>query len=326
MSVRLNGSDLGQKSNVLTWTNRLQTASITNFTQMATNGSNIYVAVSNGGALYSSPDAITWTSRTSGFGANAIYDVQYGNGLFVAVGNNGTITTSTDGTTWTARTSNMSTNAIYAVAYANSLWVAVGNGGGATNTGGITYSSDGITWTRKSQTPTVGTAYSCVGWNGTNWIVGASFTTNNYLYASTPSGTWTAGSDGSSNALIAYFWDGTRNIVASQGAVTVWRYSTSATLGTTTNWNSTSTYYNNSLGQVKLYNNNLHLVTAALQILTPSSTPNPVTNAPQLLPTTNYANDGSSNLNTFIANTSALLVTASGYIIGDIYGRIYTSF
>ena len=55
-----------------------------------------------------SPDGITWTSRTSADN-NSWNDVTYGNGLFVAVSQSGTIDnrimTSQNGITWTLRTS-----------------------------------------------------------------------------------------------------------------------------------------------------------------------------------------------------------------------------
>jgi hypothetical protein len=214
----------------ITWTARYGVG--TTLYQVAYNGTDLYVAVGEVGLLLTSPDGITWTSQTSGFGANDINSVAFGNGLFVAVGQQGTITTSSDGITWTARTSNMSTNQINHVIYADSTWVAVGRGGGTTNTGGITYSTDGITWTRKSQSLTVGTIYGMVSWNGTNFVVGASHSTNNYLYASTPSGTWTAGADGSATTTYYIIWDGTRHIVINSTGVP--RFSTSTTLGTTT--------------------------------------------------------------------------------------------
>lgn len=210
-----------------TWTNRSAGFSQT-MAKIATNGSGTYVVVGGTGTLYSSTDnAVTWTSRTSGFGTTRIRSVAFGNGLFVAVGDNGTLTTSSDGITWTARTANMSTNIIHKVIYANSIWVAVGNGGGTTNTGGIIYSTDGITWTRKSQSLTVGSDYYSVMWNGTNWIVGANAVTNNYLYASTPSGTWTAATAAGGASLFELFWDGTRAIIVNDSGN--FRYSTSTT-------------------------------------------------------------------------------------------------
>ena len=39
-------------------------------------------------------DLDDWTTRTSGFGTDAIYGVTHGNGLYVAVGYSGTLTTS----------------------------------------------------------------------------------------------------------------------------------------------------------------------------------------------------------------------------------------
>jgi len=192
----------------LNWTPRYIGANVAIYT-VAYNGSNLYVAAGNSGNLYTSPDLVTWTQRTSGFGSNVINKVIYANSLWVAVGANGTITTSSDGITWTARTANMSTNSIMDIHYANSTFVAVGAGGGATNTGGIIYSTDGITWTRKSQTPTIGTTYVSVIYNGTNWLVGATFSTNNYLYATTPSGTWTAANTGNGN-LYGLYYDGSK--------------------------------------------------------------------------------------------------------------------
>jgi len=218
----------------ITWTQRQQGQATGTMNSIAYNGTNLYVAAGSSGKLYSSPDAITWTSRTSGFGTQIIRKVLFANSLWVAVGNNGLISTSTDGLTWTARTANMGTNAIYEVHYADSLWVAVGTGGGATNTGGITYSSDGTTWTRKSQTPTIGTTYSAVIYNGTNWIVSADANTNNYLYASTPSGTWTAnqwGDGASVENLLGLFFDGTRTFAV---APSYYWYSTSATIASAT--------------------------------------------------------------------------------------------
>jgi hypothetical protein len=222
---------------------------------VAYNGSNLYVAYGDAAYMYTSPDGITWTSRTSGFGADNIYRVAYGNGLWVAVGDAGKITTSTDGITWTARTSNMSTNQLLDVVYANSIWVVVGAGGGTTNTGGLAYSTDGITWTRKSQSITVGSTYGTVIWNGTNWVIGSDTNTNNHLYASTPSGTWTAATTVGANDLYRLFWDGTRTIFYCSG----WRYSTgTSSLATQTQYIGTGSMGTNVRWQSWYYNNTVY--------------------------------------------------------------------
>jgi len=307
----------------LNWTPRLG-ATNAGFRSIAYNGSNLYVAVGTSGQLYSSPDAITWTSRTSGFGANAINDVAYGNGLWVAVGGNGTLTTSSDGTTWTARTANFSTNVLYNVVYANSTWVAVGGGGGGTNTGGIIYSTDGTTWTRKSQTlSTLGTNYYTVVWNGTNWIVGAEVTsTNNYLYASAPSGTWTAGATGSGGNVDKIIWDGTRHITWENTSQLV-GYSTSTTLGTTTEVKGAP--FNSQTGQGAIasmvyYNNKIYITNGRyLQSFTPTSTAAALVDNNHLLPS--YMAGALPS-----AGVLSLYVNASGIVALSNYGAIWTSF
>ena len=77
----------------------------------------LYVAGGSLGTLTTSPDGITWTTRTSGFGDTRIYGVAHGDGLYVAGGSDGTMTTSPDGTTWTTRTSGFGTTGINGVTY-----------------------------------------------------------------------------------------------------------------------------------------------------------------------------------------------------------------
>jgi hypothetical protein len=284
---------------------------------IAYNGSNLYVAVGSNGSLLSSPDAITWTSRTSGFGAQDIRRVAYGNGLWVAVGNAGTITTSTDGITWTARTSNMSGNDINDVVYANSVWVAVGQGGGTTNTGGIIYSTDGITWTRKSQSLTIGATYFTVVYNGTNWIVGADVSTNNYLYASTPSGTWTAAVAGSAVAMRKIFWDGTRHIFYTNA----WKYSTSTTLGGQVEYIGLGSLSTNVMWQSAYYNNVVYFGEVYWTSFTPASTSNISVNTLQISPTATTSSSTpliSDGIVAFFAGAAGLIVAGGR--------KIYTSF
>lgn len=307
-------------SGSITWTQR-KSGSSNSMTKIAYNGSNLYVAVGSAGGLFTSPDGITWTSRTSGFGANAIYSVAFGNSLWVAVGDQGTITTSPDGITWTARTANFATQSIRDVIYANSTWVAVGNGGGTTNTGGITYSTDGITWTRKNQTITVGSGYRCVVWNGTNFVIGASISTNNFLYASTAAGTWTAGFTGNSAAMEWLIWDGTRHTFQ-DSTIGV---STSTTLASITffeNYGLTGVNIRN----VALYDSKIWGTFMYFANFEPVSTAFP--NNPKnfgLSPATYPYAEVSSQVG-LTAAYGCLFVGAIGYMIADQAGRIYTSF
>jgi len=305
----------------ITWTQRkfINTSEV-GYNAMAYNGSNLYVAAGNAGVMASSTDGITWTDRTSGFGANTIRYVAYGNGLFVAVGDNGTITTSTDGTTWTARTANMSTNRIWSVTYANSLWVAVGAGGGTTNTGGIIYSSDGITWTRKSQSVAVGVTYYDVVWNGTNWVITASSNgTNNMLYASTPSGTWTVVAFVSgATTLNRLFYDGTRTIVANDDGY--WYFTTSATMASPLKYLLPSCQSNYSKRNA-YYNGKIYMVNGAYyQTFTPSSQQGVDVSLPQIAPSTL---DASAGLN---ATTGGVFVFSTGTFLFSDTGAIWTSF
>lgn len=72
-----------------TWTS--QNAGTTDWLSGAAYGNNVFVAV-GGGIVLTSPDGMTWTTRTSGM--PDINGAAYGNNRFVAVGAEGTILTS----------------------------------------------------------------------------------------------------------------------------------------------------------------------------------------------------------------------------------------
>jgi predicted RecA/RadA family phage recombinase len=100
-----------------------------------TYGNGLFVAVAYWSAtannrVMTSPDGITWTSRTSA-ADNEWQSVTYGNGLFVAVAASGSgnrVMTSPDGITWTSRTS-AADNEWQSVTYGNGLFVAVAQSG-----------------------------------------------------------------------------------------------------------------------------------------------------------------------------------------------------
>lgn len=120
----------------------------------------LFVAVGTS-SCFTSPDGVTWTSRS--IPAGTYTDVIYANGLYVAYGN-GILSTSADGVTWTSRTITGNLNQII---YANSLFVAVGA------TGVIRTSSDGITWTSVATGNLFGLNAVC--WNGSNYIAVGGF-------------------------------------------------------------------------------------------------------------------------------------------------------
>ena len=126
------------------WVSRSSTASQMGTWSSVAYGNGTFVAVAQSGSDYvkTSPDGITWTTRTAAT-AQTWNNVAYGNGIFVAVssccGSGNRAMTSTDGITWTSRAGlSYEWNA---VAYGNGIFVAVGAGGY------VMTSPDGITWT-----------------------------------------------------------------------------------------------------------------------------------------------------------------------------------
>ena len=96
-------------------------------------GNNLFVAVSkktSGNRVMTSPDGITWTSRSSA-ADNEWYGVTFGNNLFVAVSSTGSgnrVMTSPDGITW-ASLSSAADNSWRSVTFGNNLFVAVSESG-----------------------------------------------------------------------------------------------------------------------------------------------------------------------------------------------------
>ena len=178
-------------------------------TGFSSNGTTIWIAYGTAGNLASSTDSgVTWTNRTSGFGANAIYFVAYNGGTFVAVGGNGLISTSTDGITWTARTANVSTNALYHVAFLNSQWVAVG-AGAAGGTGGVTTSPTGTTWTKRTTPGSTSATLYAVGY-GNGYYVAVGTYNSTAAIASTDGITWvTTGLISGANTFTFVYYNGT---------------------------------------------------------------------------------------------------------------------
>ena len=149
----------------------------------------LFVTAGDGGKIYTSSDANTWTDRTSGTYHN-INALAYGNGLYVYGGVNGVLATSTDAITWTTRTSG-TTSIINALTYGNSTYVYGGAGGV------LSSSSNGVTWTAR----TSGT---------TSQINALTYGNGLYIYAgvggvlatSTDAITWTTRTSGTTSTIV----------------------------------------------------------------------------------------------------------------------------
>ncbi len=120
-------------------------------TGIAWNGSDAYVAISNLGGIYSSPDALAWTVHGTVCGEDNVRacwgDVIWAQGMFVAVGDAARILTSTDGIDWQARAPGFTVGVddnFTAVIHHGNRFVVVGAGGR------IVTSDDGIAWTART--------------------------------------------------------------------------------------------------------------------------------------------------------------------------------
>jgi hypothetical protein len=192
-----------------------------------------FAVVGNGGLILTSPDAITWTKRSSGVSATLLGLVHTGS-QFVAVGEGGTILTSPDGTVWTKRISSTA-KTLQALVWTGSTLVTVGEDGTAlTSTTGTTWttrftgtsldltaavwtgtqllavgelgitleSSTGSTWAQTSQTPTL--SFTSLAWDGAQFIA---CTSGGTLHTSPTGVIWTQ-RHASGASLAAVLWTG----------------------------------------------------------------------------------------------------------------------
>lgn len=113
----------------------------------------LFVAVGAAGTIYTTPDGVTWTQRTSNV-TGALYDVIWNGTIMVAVGGSGCVTTSPDGVTWTKRNTNHTTGSYQSIAWSGTRFVIVNQ---TQNWAGYVHSTDGITWYNTSE-PTGGTS------------------------------------------------------------------------------------------------------------------------------------------------------------------------
>jgi hypothetical protein len=164
-------------------------------------GNGLHILTTNTGYIYTSPDSLTWTNRTSGGEGTQQNNTAptYVNDRWIIPGWNAAATNgrgllhSTNGTTWTTLdlTSVLGSRMI-SVLFANGLWIVWCSNG--LTTGQIGTSTNFSSWTART-TPTTNSVYSITYANvgGTNYyIAGCS---GGILFYSTDGATWTSTSN-----------------------------------------------------------------------------------------------------------------------------------
>ncbi len=178
---------------------------------VATDGTTA-VAVGNGGKIYWSIDALTWTDVSLGAVQTDLQGVAYlASGSWVAVGNNGVLLTSPDGITWTRSNASLGTATLRSAAAVGSTWVIVGDAGTVK-----TSTDSGATWTDHSLALSTPPNLYAVNGSSTTlnsltqfMAVGAS----GAAYSSSDGVAWASQSVGVSNTLFALLGTATQYFV-----------------------------------------------------------------------------------------------------------------
>jgi hypothetical protein len=188
VAVALNGNLYTSDSTTASsWTSRTSSFGASDILNVASNGTDLYVAVGESGKLATSPDGITWTQQTSSFSTSNINAIAYGaDGYWVAVGQSGKLATSTDGITWTQQSTGAGPSQIQSIAYGNGLWVF-----GAQSGFLQTASDPTSTWTTRTSTLTQ-YPFTYYAPDQGIWVSGADTGTTGALASSTNGTTWTA--------------------------------------------------------------------------------------------------------------------------------------
>ena len=204
-----------------------------NINAFAYNGSNLWVALGNNGNIATSPNGITWTSRTTPFNGTSAGGLAYNGSLWVAGGGSNpnasnTLAYSTDAITWTAIASGGFSNGGcgggQSIGWNGSYWVAVGQtglnvgAGATTNTSNaVLYSFNGSNWFNSRTVPATFLTGRTVAWSPTLniWAAGGAGTpanSSNNLIWSTDGSNWSNAisviGTGPNTQVNAIIWDG----------------------------------------------------------------------------------------------------------------------
>jgi predicted RecA/RadA family phage recombinase len=155
---------------------------VTSVSPAGTASTGLFVGVSVGGGVMTSPDGTAWTSRTPAT-ANQWGAVVYGEGLFVAVSRSGAgnrVMTSTDGINWTSRSSADDLNWNDITYSPDGKFVAVATTGTGPGQKRVMSSVNGINWF--SQTPAADNDWRGVTFGLNRFVaVGSSGTANRVM-------------------------------------------------------------------------------------------------------------------------------------------------
>ena len=163
----------------------------------------VYVAAGAGGAIRSSTDGgVTWNQKAAG--GSQLSAIAFGS-QFVAVGANGTTLASTDAATWGAQASGTNA-ALRAVVWTNTNFVAVGVNGA------LLTSPNGTNWTVTSSS--VNNLNAAASTPSLSMAVGEGGT----ILTSTDQVNWNRKTSGTTVALQAAVWSGTRWVVGGLGS------------------------------------------------------------------------------------------------------------
>lgn len=196
----------GDAGHSLTWTVHSYTPTMRGLTY----AKSLYVMVGGGGTLRTSPDGVTWTTRSTGTNA-FLTGVTFGAGRFVVTGFGGTILTSTDGVSWTLEPA-LGNAFLRKAVFTGSEWVAVGY------SGALYTSADGLAW----QDHSLDSSHS---FDDVAHGMGRTVITGEQGYVITrdddaDSAGWVVRDSKLTGSLYTVAFDGTRFIAAGQGLTT----------------------------------------------------------------------------------------------------------
>lgn len=171
---------------VSTWTSVTSSFGASEINEVASNGTNLFVAVGGDGKLATSSNGSTWTQQTSSFSTTFIGCVGYGNGVWVAAGGSGKVATSTDAITWTQQSA-VGAGTHRRVVYADGIWVLTSDSGAI-----YTATDPTSTWTSRTSTMTQTVSGLDYYPSVDLWLAGNDTGTSG-AFATSPDGiTWTA--------------------------------------------------------------------------------------------------------------------------------------